>query len=68
MLSMNVVLTHALSREKKTQRDIFDLKTSVHKSEYSNLKRPINPKTKKQIEPAHKFEVTVEPDNFTEEK
>ena len=32
------------------------------------MKRPIDTRTKKSIEPAHKFEVTLGPDNFTEEK
>lgn len=40
----------------------------MHKSEYINIQRPINPKTKHPIEPAHRFDVTLEPDNFTEEK
>lgn len=38
----------------------FDLVTAIHESEYANLKRP--------PEPDHKFEVTLEPDNFTLEK
>jgi arginyl-tRNA---protein transferase len=33
-----------------------------------NVKRPIDKETKEPIEPAHKFEVTLEPDTFTEEK
>ncbi|KAF2141222.1 uncharacterized protein K452DRAFT_318885 [Aplosporella prunicola CBS 121167] len=49
------------SKEDKTrQRNTFDLFEAVHEAEYSNLKRP--------PEPAHRFEVTLEPDNFTEEK
>ncbi|KAI9869362.1 MAG: Arginyl-tRNA--protein transferase 1 [Trichoglossum hirsutum] len=49
------------SREEKTRgRNIFDLHESVHGCEYSRLKNP--------PEPAHKFEVTLESNNFTEEK
>ena len=32
------------------------------------MKRPVDTQTKEPIEPAHKFEVTLEPDSFTEEK
>ena len=32
------------------------------------MRRPIDTRTKETIEPAHKFEVTLEPDIFTEEK
>ena len=32
------------------------------------MKRPIDRETNTPIEPAHKFEVTLEPDRFTEEK
>ncbi|KAI4215808.1 MAG: hypothetical protein LQ351_001796 [Letrouitia transgressa] len=32
------------------------------------LEKPYNSKTKQVIEPAHTFEVSLEPDNFTEEK
>ncbi|KAF2199597.1 arginine-tRNA-protein transferase 1 [Delitschia confertaspora ATCC 74209] len=46
--------------EKKSQRNAFDLLTAVHESEYANLKRP--------PEPAHRFEVTLELDDFTLEK
>lgn len=33
-----------------------------------NVKRPIDKETKEPIEPAHRFEVILEPDIFTEEK
>ena len=56
------------SREKRGRRDKFDLLDAVHASEYSHLKRPIDPSTKKPIEPAHKFEVTLESDAFKTEK
>ncbi len=32
------------------------------------MRRPIDTRTKKPVEPAHNFEVALEPDNFTEEK
>lgn len=32
------------------------------------MRRPIDTRTKEPLEPAHKFEVALEPDNFTEEK
>lgn len=32
------------------------------------MKKPIDKRTKESIEPAHKFEVTLEPDQFTKEK
>ena len=47
---------------------VFDLQASVHASEYASLKRPVDPKTKKTIEPAHKFEVNIESDSFSKEK
>jgi arginine-tRNA-protein transferase len=42
--------------------------TAVHKAEYTNVKRPVDKKTGKPIEPAHKFEVNLEGDSFTKEK
>lgn len=47
-------------REKKREKTEFNFLSVVHESEASNLKSG--------IEPAHQFEVTLEPDNFTEEK
>ena len=32
------------------------------------MRRPIDTRTKEPLEPAHKFEVALEPDSFTEEK
>lgn len=55
-------------RDKKRRKTVFDLGHSVHESQYSNVQRPVNPKTGRSIEPARNFEVTLEPDNFTEEK
>ncbi|RMZ88967.1 hypothetical protein DV736_g3798, partial [Chaetothyriales sp. CBS 134916] len=54
--------------EKKAKRDKFDLLGSVHLAEYSNVKRPAGGKSKKPIEPAHKLNVSLEGDSFTEEK
>ncbi|KAF2256767.1 arginine-tRNA-protein transferase 1 [Trematosphaeria pertusa] len=52
---------HPKSKEEKArQRNTFDLITAVHESEYTNVKRP--------PEPAHRFEITLEPDTFTPEK
>lgn len=52
-------------REKKYRKNTFDLKQRVHEAEYNQLKRPIDPKTKMPIEPAHKFEVNIESDSFS---
>ncbi|KAK8247560.1 arginine-tRNA-protein transferase [Phyllosticta capitalensis] len=46
--------------EKARDRNEFILGDAVHEAEYSNLKTP--------PEPAHKFEVTLDRDTFTEEK
>ncbi|EME49655.1 hypothetical protein DOTSEDRAFT_143846 [Dothistroma septosporum NZE10] len=46
--------------EKKRSKDSFDLEHTLHESERINLKPG--------IEPDHRFEVTLEPDKFTEEK
>lgn len=40
----------------------------MHESEYSNVKRPIDPATKLPIEPAHRFEVTTESDSVSQAK
>ncbi|KAI9733590.1 MAG: Arginyl-tRNA--protein transferase 1 [Cirrosporium novae-zelandiae] len=58
-----------LSREEKRfRKQNFDPVHEIHRCEYDGLKRPVDPKTKQPIEPAHRFEVTLEPDEFTEEK
>lgn len=57
-----------LLREKKRRRNRFDLADAVHESEHQHVKRPTDTRTQEQIEPAHKFEVILEPDKFTEEK
>ncbi|PSK36119.1 hypothetical protein B9Z65_5934 [Elsinoe australis] len=45
--------------EKKQQKQGFDLIHAIHEAEVSNLKP---------VEPDHRFEVTLEPDTFSEEK
>lgn len=47
-------------REKKRQKNTFDLIETVHESEYANVKPG--------IVPDHRFEVTLEPDTLTDEK
>lgn len=61
-------LLSPIRREKKRNKNNFDLRRSVQKSEYEFIKRPTDTKTNTPIEPAHKFETYLEPDNFTEEK
>lgn len=48
-----------INREKARQKSGFDLHHTVHEAETQNLKPS---------SPAHRFEVTLEPDTFTEEK
>ena len=55
-------------REKRLEKSRFDLSDAIHGCEYENLKRPIDPRTRTPIKPAHKFEVSLEPASFTEEK
>ncbi|EEP81585.1 conserved hypothetical protein [Uncinocarpus reesii 1704] len=52
-----------VAREKRYRKHTFDLKQRVHEAEYSQLQRPIDPRTKRPIEPAHKFEVNIESDS-----
>ena len=47
---------------------MFDVCRAVTESEYWQVKRPVDTRTQRAIEPAHKFEVTLEPDSFTDEK
>ncbi|KIW41779.1 hypothetical protein, variant 2 [Exophiala oligosperma] len=54
--------------EKRKNRDKFDLLSAVHRAEYSLVQRPRNKNTDKPIEPAHKFEVSLEGDSCTKEK
>lgn len=53
---------------KRQKRDKFNVVEAVHKAEYGCVPRPVGKKTKTPIEPAYKFEVTLEPDNCTKEK
>lgn len=55
-------------REKKHRKCNFDLLTAVHESEYSHVKRPIDPETKRPLEPAHRFEVNIEGDSVSQAK
>lgn len=50
----------SIASDKAKQRNGFDLPGAVHESEFANTKRP--------PEPAHRFEVTLEEDNFTKDK
>ncbi|KAI9934985.1 Arginyl-tRNA--protein transferase 1 [Aspergillus wentii] len=54
--------------EKKHRKCNFDLLTAVHETEYSNVKRPIDPETKRALEPAHRFEVNFEADSVSQAK
>jgi arginine-tRNA-protein transferase len=47
-------------REKARLKNTFDFVQEVHRGDYENLKHP--------PEPAHKFEVTLEPASFSNEK
>lgn len=55
-------------REKKYRKCNFDLLSAVHEAEYSNVKRPIDPVTKRPLEPAHRFEVNIEGDSNSQSK
>ncbi|KAK2806571.1 Arginyl-tRNA--protein transferase 1 [Onygenales sp. PD_10] len=57
-----------MTREKKHRKTHFDVLTQIHETEYANVKKPIDPKTKKPIEPAHRFEVNIESDSFSQAK
>lgn len=57
-----------LFREKKVQRNKFNLFRAVHEAEYNNVRRPFDKQSKKLLQPKHKFEVVLEPDDFTAEK
>jgi arginine-tRNA-protein transferase len=60
--------TDRVFREKKQRKEKFDVIKAVHEAEYSYLQRPIDPKTKQPIEPAHKFEVSIEGDSISQRK
>ena len=69
-LPWSKTISHAsyACREKRRNRNTFELCKAVHNPEYENIKRPIDTRTKSSIEPAHIFEVTLEPDDYTKEK
>ncbi|KAI1612894.1 arginine-tRNA-protein transferase [Exophiala viscosa] len=54
--------------EKRRTRDKFELLTAVHKADYDHVKRPVSKRTGQPIEPAHRFEVSLEGDGFSKEK
>jgi arginyl-tRNA---protein transferase len=57
------------SREEKQRRKtVFDLREAVHASEYTTLQRPVDPRSRKIVDPAHKFEINLESDAFSKEK
>ena len=47
---------------------MFKLSQAVHKAEYSGLDTLVHPKSRRVVEPAHKLEVLLDEDTFTEEK
>lgn len=53
---------------KRENRDRFDVVEAVHKAEYGRLSKPVGKKSNQPIEPAHKFEVSLEPDSCNKEK
>ena len=57
-----------MRREKRHRKCNFDLLSAVHESEYCNVKRPIDPETKRPLEPAHRFEVNIEGDSVSQTK
>ncbi|KAL4920157.1 arginine-tRNA-protein transferase [Aspergillus aurantiobrunneus] len=54
--------------EKKYRKCNFDLACAVHAVEYDNVKRPTDPKTKRPLEPAHRFEINIEGDTVSQAK
>ncbi|CCX16197.1 arginine-tRNA-protein transferase [Pyronema domesticum] len=55
-----------LTREQKKKQQTFDLIETVHAAEYSTLEAA--GRVQEDLKPEHKFEVTLEPAGFTEEK
>ena len=54
--------------EKNFRRNHFDLLSEVHGAEHELLASTIDTSAKVVIEPAHKYDVNLEPDTFTTEK
>ena len=57
-----------IQSEKKHRRNNFDLAEAIRNIDFEQIQKPLDPSTKVPIEPAHKLEITLEPDGFTEEK
>ncbi|KAL4795210.1 arginine-tRNA-protein transferase [Aspergillus venezuelensis] len=57
--------TREAKKHRKCNFDVVDL---VHEVEYSNVKKPIDPKTKRPLEPAHRFEINIEGDTVSQAK
>lgn len=57
---VNVEKTSDRNREKKRLNNEFDLVSTIHESEVDKLRPGLSPE--------HRFDVTLEPDQFTEEK
>ena len=62
------VLIVNIQSEKKRRRNKFDLSEAIRNIDFKQIQKPLDPSTKVPIEPAHKLEITLEPDEFTEEK
>ncbi|KAJ5899315.1 arginine-tRNA-protein transferase [Penicillium taxi] len=61
-------LSRLSHEENKHRKNNFDLLTRVHEAEYGNLKHPVDPVTKRPLEPAHRFEVNIEGDTISQAK
>ncbi|KAL9586221.1 MAG: hypothetical protein Q9212_001046 [Teloschistes hypoglaucus] len=55
-------------QEKHWRRNHFDLCTAIHETESPCVPKPIDPRVREPIKPAYRFDVSLEPDIFTEEK
>ncbi|KAL8780840.1 MAG: hypothetical protein Q9194_000694 [Teloschistes cf. exilis] len=55
-------------QEKQWRRNHFDLCTAIHETESACVQKPIDPRVTEPIKPAYRFDVSLEPDIFTEEK
>ena len=56
----DLAILHPKSKQEKAEQRDFDLVRAVHEAEAGHVRRP--------PEPAHRFEVTLDRDDFTEEK
>ena len=71
--SLDLCVTALLSRivpvrKTRLRKNQFNICERIHEAEYKTLGRPNDPKGGKLLEPAHKLEITLEPDTYTEEK